>query len=68
MGNQSSLRGYELVVSGDGILVPGAPLRLSLLSGHGGKNQGVGEMQGGRGGRWWSGEARMLHRMQAKKP
>jgi hypothetical protein len=50
MGKQSSLRGCESVVSGDGILVPGAPPGLASLSGHGGKNQGVGEMQGGRGG------------------
>jgi hypothetical protein len=50
MGNQGSLRGCEPVVSGDGILVPGGPPGLASIPGHGGENQGVGEMQGGRGG------------------
>ena len=48
MGNQSSLRGCESIVTGVGIFVfVGSPGLASIL-GHGGKKHG-----GSGGGRWW---------------
>jgi hypothetical protein len=49
MGNQGSLRGYEPVVPGDGVLVPGGSPGLASFPGHGGENQGVREIMVGGG-------------------
>jgi hypothetical protein len=62
MGNQSSLRGCESIVTGDGIFVSGGSPGLASFLGHGGKKHG------GSGGAWWSGETRMARRVRAEKP